>query len=525
MATKAKFFEDLKHFRNDIPSGLVVFLVALPLCLGIALASGAPLFSGLISGVIGGLVIGSLSGSRYSVSGPAAGLTVIVLAAITDLGSFEIFLLAVLLAGAIQIVLGLIGAGILGLYFPTSVIQGMLAAIGLILILKQVPHLVGVDLQAFSELDFKGTDGRNTFEEFLYALEHIHPGALLVGALSFAIILSWDNLVLKGKPSLKIVPSALLAVVISILFNEFFLSNYENLFIGKEHLVNIPALGNGHSLADLIKMPDFGQIGNPAVWKTAAVIAIVASLETLLSLEAVDKLDPDKHTSPKNRELLAQGTGNMLSGLIGGLPITAVIVRSSANLAAGAKTHFSAVYHGFLLFAAVLLLPEVLNMIPLATLAVVLIVVGYKLTKPALYVKQWKYGYKQFIPFIITVVTVPFNLLMGVATGLFVAVYFILQANFQTAYFRKEEEVEGKKQVTITLSEHVSFLNKASLQDTLHRLPSHSRVIIDCTKTMEMDFDAEMILEDFKEQAEEKGIQLIIKKKNEKYYAKGNAVV
>lgn len=501
----------LKEFKKDLPAGLVVFLVALPLCLGIALASGAPLMSGLISGIIGGVVVGALSGSHLSVSGPAAGLTVIVLDAITDLGSFELFLTAVVMAGALQLILGYAKAGIIGLYFPVSVIKGMLAAIGIILIMKQLPHFLGIDSDAFGEMNFWGTDGRNTFQEFAYALTHIQPGALIIGAVALAIILGWDNW-LKGKfAATKTIPGALLAVIAAILINVYFAQSQAALVLDKTHLVQIPALSMANGLASNFTFPDFGGFLNPAVWQVAVVIAIIASLETLLSVEAVDKLDPHKRHTPTNQELKAQGVGNLISGFLGGLPMTAVIVRSSANLEAGAQTKMSAIYHGVLLLVCVALIPNILNQIPLSALASVLLVVGFKLTKPSLYKMQFRNGIRQFAPFIITILAILLSdLLVGILIGMSVAVFFILKTNYETPYFYQEEGPgqEAKSRIKLVLSEHVSFLNKASLQTTLENLPENTEVVIDGSQAVEIDFDALNIIYDFREMAKDKNIDL-----------------
>jgi MFS superfamily sulfate permease-like transporter len=502
----------LGHIGKDLPASVVVFLVALPLCLGIALASGAPLMSGLISGIIGGIVVGLLSGSHLSVSGPAAGLTVIVLDAITELGGFELFLVAVVLAGAIQLILGYAKAGIIGLYFPVSVIKGMLAAIGLILIMKQIPHFLGIDQDAFGEMSFIGTDGRNTFQELFYAFTHIHTGALLVGIVSLLMMLVWDNFLKLRIPGVKLVPGALLAVILSVVLAGVLAGFDPAWAIGTEHLVQIPLLFGGEPLSDLVLLPDFSGLSNPAVWKVAVVIAIIASLETLLSVEAIDKLDPHKRFTPNNRELKAQGAGNLLSGLLGGLPMTAVIVRSSANLEAGARSKMSAVYHGVLLLVSVLMIPGILNLIPLSALAAILLIVGFKLTKPALYRSQLRNGLRQFIPFIVTILAILFtDLLSGIFIGMSVAIFYILKTNYKTPYFYHEErhpDRDGHKVIKLVLSEHVSFLNKASLQLTLENLPENSEVIIDGTQSAEIDFDALKIIQDFRIHALDKNIQL-----------------
>lgn len=512
---KDNYFSYLKEFKADLPSSLVVFLVALPLCLGIALASGAPLFSGIISGVVGGIVVGLLSGSHLSVSGPAAGLTIIVLDAITELGTFDAFLVAVVLAGIIQLVMGYVKAGVIGLYFPSSVIKGMLAAIGLILILKQIPHFLGVDQEAFGSVEFEDGEGHNTFTNFIYSLQHIHLGALIVGLLSLAILIVWEQPFIKRQSWAKVVPGALVAVVLAVVLNTVFTAAFPAFAIDGSHLVNLPLFGNSAADAEpLLMFPDFGAIFNPLVWKAAFVIAIIASLETLLSVEAVDKLDPHKRRTPQNRELKAQGVGNIVAGFFGGIPMTAVIVRSSANLESGARTKLSAVYHGILLLLSVLLIPALLNMIPLSALAAILLVVGYKLAKPQLFIQQYKLNFEQFFPFIVTIIAILLtDLLIGITIGMGVGIFFILKANYKTPYFYHAEEhtENGGKRIRLLLSEHVSFINKASLQLTLEHMPDNSYVIIDGTKSEDIDFDALIIIHDFAKVAHERGITVELK--------------
>lgn len=495
---------------KDLLSGVVVFLVALPLCLGIALASGAPLFSGLITGIVGGIVVGLLSKSSLSVSGPAAGLTVIVLSAITDLG-FETFLLAVTIAGVMQFVLGLVRAGIIGLYFPSAVIKGMLAAIGLILILKQLPHLIGVDTDAFGEMEFLQSDGHNTFSHITYALGHVNWGSTLIGFVALGILILWESKFIKRIGILEKVPGALVAVVSGMLINYLFVLNGSVFALETSHLVNLPKLESLDSVKGVLAFPDFSQIFNLQVYITAATIAIVASLETLLSIEAVDKLDPLKRRTPQNAELKAQGIGNLISGLIGGLPMTAVIVRSTANLSAGAKSKMSAVYHGIMLLLSVAFFSGVLNMIPLAALAAVLIFVGYKLAKPSLFKQLFGLGYEQFIPFIVTIIAILVtDLLIGILIGLGVGVFFILRANYKVPYFKQEEkdDKDGTHITTIKLSEHVSFLNKAHLQIALDKVPENSMVQIDGSLSKTIDYDALEVIENFKETANDRGITM-----------------
>lgn len=499
----------IKEIKSDLPAGLVVFLVALPLCLGIALASGAPLFSGIISGIIGGLIVGAFSGSHLSVSGPAAGLTVIILNAITDLGSFEALLLAVVFAGIIQIILGVVKAGIIGMYFPSSIIKGMLSAIGLILILKQIPHLFGVDVDEFGEMEFFQHNGENTFTQLLSTFELVNEGALIIGLVSLAIIILWDTKFIKSIPVLNQIPGALLAVVIGLLVNVFVFTENTNFYIESSHLVSLPIFNSINDLKGAITFPDFDEFLNYNVYVTAITLAIIASLETLLSLEAVDKLDPHKRRSPQNKELIAQGLGNVVSGLIGGLPVTAVIVRSTANLEAGAKTKMAAIYHGLFLFVAVLFIPKVLNYIPLSTLAAILLVVGFKLSKPALYKSMLQQGSQQFIPFIVTILAILFtDLLVGILIGLGVAVYYILQSNYQVPYYCHKHENTTTHTTTVKLSEHVSFLNKASLQIMLEQLPNNSKVIIDGSSSKQIDHDALEIIYEYLIIAKDKNIDV-----------------
>ena len=502
-------FNLFKHSKSDLLSGVVVFLVALPLCLGIALASGAPLFSGIIAGVIGGIVVGLLSGSHLSVSGPAAGLTVIVLNAIDSLGGFEFFLVAVVLAGVFQVLLGMLRAGIIGLYFPSSVIKGMLAAIGLILILKQIPHFLGVDTDTFGEMDFFQPDGRTTLSELGFAMGHIDIGALIVGVVSLVLIIIVDHPNLKKFTLFNLVPGALVAVVAGILLKLSF-DGDGLLSIQQTHLVNLPDLRYGNAREAAFAFPSFSILKNPQVYVTAITIAIIASLETLLSLEAVDKLDPLERHSPKNRELIAQGIGNTISGLIGGLPMTAVIVRSSANVAAGGKTRLAAISHGIFLVIAVFFIPGVLNHIPLSSLAAVLLVVGYKLTKPLLYKQQWKLGFQQFFPFIITIVVVLLtDLLIGISVGMAVGVFFILRSNYKRPFSHNRDiDENGIHRITIELSEHVTFLNKANIQTSLDEVPDNSEVIIDGSKTEDIGFDEWELIQTFNKHAQDRKIKV-----------------
>ncbi|MGV3504353.1 MAG: SulP family inorganic anion transporter [Adhaeribacter sp.] len=505
MKTSANYY--IQNLKKDIPAGLVVFLVALPLCLGIALASGAPLFAGIITGIIGGVVVSWLSGSQLSVSGPAAGLTVIILNGLETLGSFESLLLAGAIAGLLQMVLGFLKAGIIGLYFPSSVIKGMLAAIGLILILKQIPHFLGADEDFFGEMSFIQGDGRTTFSEIGYAFSHIEMGALVVGAISLLVLILWESKALKRFSFFKLVPGALVVVVASIFINHAFNLFKPEWFIASSHMVSLPVLESPGQIVKELRFPDFTQLTNPSVYLVAFTIAIIASLETLLSVEAVDKLDPHKRNTPPNRELKAQGVGNLLASLIGGLPMTAVIVRSSANVNSGGQTKVSSFVHGLLLLASVFLLAPYINQVPLSALAAVLLMVGFKLTKPLLYKTQWKLGSEQFIPFIVTILAILFtDLLKGICVGLVIGVFYILKANYKSPYFFHKEAHLEKDIIRIQLSENVSFLNKASIVLTLEHLPDNSKVIIDGSNSTFIDYDVLEAIQDFKLTAHERNI-------------------
>jgi MFS superfamily sulfate permease-like transporter len=497
------------NVRGDLAAGLVVFLVALPLCLGIALASGAPLFSGIISGVIGGIVVGFLSNSALSVTGPAAGLTAIVLTAISDLGGFDIFLVAVILAGVIQIVFGFLKAGSFSNYFPTSVIEGMLAAIGIIIILKQIPHAFGHDIDNEGDFFFIEKSGHTTFDTLIESINYIHTGALIIALLSLAILIIWEKIPFLKK--IKVVPGALVVVVVSILLNEFFIQSDSSLaIVTQNHLVSLPSFTE---IRSGFAMPNFTSLTNEKVWIVAVTIAVIASIETLLCVEATDKLDPYKRFTNTNRELKAQGIGNILSGFLGGLPMTSVVVRSSANINSGGRTKLATVFHGFLLILFALSIPFVLNKIPLAALAAVLLMVGYKLAKPSVFIHLWKNGYSQFIPFVITVIAVVrIDLLKGVAIGLGVSVLFILYQNLKIAYSFKKESSQNGDVITIKLAQEVSFLNKAAIKSTLGSIPEGSELIIDASSTNYIDFDVVELIKDFRNvKAEDKNIKLTLK--------------
>ena len=496
---------------QDAPAGLVVFLVALPLCLGISLASGAPLLSGVIAGIVGGVLVSWLSGSALSVTGPAAGLTTIVLSGLATLGSFPAMLAATAVAGVMQIIMGLGRAGIIALYFPAAVIRGMLAAIGIILIMKQIPHFLGADSDFFEDLNFSQVDGFNTFSAIGAAFRSLSPGSVLVGAVSLVLMLLWDSKAIRRQPWARLVPGALVAVLVAVGLNQLLGAVAPELRVRPEHLVTLPVISSMQQLVGAMTFPDFGALRNPATYGVALTIALVASLETLLSVEAVDNLDPQKRHTPTNRELLAQGAGNLVSGLLGGLPITAVIVRSSANISAGGQTRMSAFIHGLLLLVSLVFLGSVLNLIPLSALAAVLLLVGYKLTKPALYRMQWRLGREQFLPFIITIVAVLFtDLLKGVTIGLVLGFFFILRDNSKAgSYLRNEPTPDDEPGLLhLRLPEHVSFLNKASIVTTLEQLPAGSRVILDGTRSDVIDHDVLEAIEAFRQAAPARGIDL-----------------
>jgi MFS superfamily sulfate permease-like transporter len=489
-------------WKQDIPAGLVVFLVAVPLCLGIALASEAPVFSGLIAGIIGGVVVGSISGSAIGVAGPAAGLTAIVATAIGDLGSYEIFLSAVVFAGVFQIILGILKAGFISYYFPNVVIKGMLAAIGLLIIFKQIPHAVGYDADYEGDESFFQADGHNTFSEILYSLNYISLPAILICAVSIAILILWDNKRIQNT-FLKFVPGPLIVVLIGIIATISLQGTAWELI--PKHRVDLGI--DGKSFGELFTFPDFSHLGNYKIYLTAATLAIVASLESLLSVDASDKLDPKKRITPVDRELVAQGVGNMASGLIGGLPVTQVVVRTSANVNSGGTNKLATVFHGLLIAVTVLTIPSVFNFVPYASLAAILIMVGFKLAKPSLFKKVFKEGWLQFIPFIATIGGILFtNLLYGIGIGLAVSFLVILYYNYKLSHYLS---VEGEI-YHVRLTEHMTFLNKASLIETLLKIPNGVTVIIDQSEAKFVSNDIIESIEDFKIRAKDKNIEIEI---------------
>lgn len=507
-----------KYIKADAPAGLVVFLVALPLCMGIALASGAPLFSGIIAGIVGGLVTGYLSNSHVSVSGPAAGLSAIVLAAITELGSFETFLLAVVMAGILQIILGLIKAGSLSNYFPNNVIEGMLVGIGIIIFLKQIPHALGYDKEAEGSMSFEDEKTHlTTLDYLLNSLDYIQWGAVIIAAISLIILIGWDKVPTFKR--LKIMPAALVAVIAGILVNQLFILTESSLAIDGSHLVTLPKIQSIADIGSLVTMPDFSQFAQSKVWVTAVTIAVVASIETLLCIEASDRLDKFKRFTSTNTELIAQGIGNTVSGLIGGLPMTSVVVRTSANINSGARTKLSAIIHGALLLLCVLLIPGILSKIPLATLAAILLVIGYKLAHPRHFKHFYHQGMYQFLPFIATVIAVvSIDLLKGVGIGLVISILFILKGNLKRAYYLKKETYQSGDIIHIELAQEVSFLNKAAIKQTFAHLPENSTVIINAGNSEYIAHDVlDLIREFYETGGPEKGIKVELQGFEEKH--------
>lgn len=498
----------ISRLKYDFPAGLVVFLVALPLCLGIALASGAPLLSGIISGVIGGVVVGFLSGSQTSVSGPAAGLAAVVLASITKLGGFEVFSAALFIAGFLQLASGLLKGGFIANYIPSNVIKGLLAAIGILLILKQIPQAFGYDNNHQDDFSFIQSNGENTFSHLFNTFFHVTPSVVIVSLISIIVLVFWDKTPLK---KLKFFPASLFVVLLGIGINEIFRNFIPVLFIQPVHLVNLPATSIS-DLASFIKFPALSTFANYNVWLTALTLAIVASLETLLNLEAVDNIDPHKRESPPNRELVAQGVGNILAGLVGGLPVTSVIVRSSVNINAGAQSKMSAIIHGIFLLLAILLLSPLINLIPFASLAAILIVTGYKLAKISIFKEMFAKGWNQFIPFVVTILAIIFtDLLIGILIGLAVSLFYLLKSNYKNPFTIERDNLHSGEVIRIELPNQVSFLNKASIKNTLWSVPENANVIIDASYADFIDNDVLELFVDFKNViAPERNIKLNI---------------
>jgi len=496
-----------KYLKNDLPAGLVVFLVALPLCLGISLASGAPFFSGLISGIIGGIVIGYLSGSKLSVSGPAAGLAALVLAAITNIGSFDLFLCAVLIAGILQILMSVARLGGIANYFPSSVVKGMLTSIGILIIAKQIPHAVGYEKEEKGNLTELVSFGSEDWHKLLEPLQHIEVGVFIICIVSILIMIIWDKPFIRNR--VKFIPGALVAVIVAVLINEVFKATQSALVVENNHLVQIKAANSAGEFFSFFTLPDFNGFLNSKVIVTGIMIAIIATLETLLSIEAIDNLDPERKVTNTNKELLAQGIGNAISGLIGGLPITSVIVRSSANLNAGAKSKLSTMFHGILLLVCVVTIPRLLNYIPLSALAAILLLTGYKLCKIAVFSQMIKNGKYQSIPFFIVIISIDLlglypplkgeGLLAGVIAGLIAAFGAVLHGNLKNSYFFHKDKHQKNDAIIIRLSEEVSFLNKAAIRQTLAHIPNNTQVTINASNTDYIDFDVLELIKEFRD--------------------------
>ncbi len=493
-----------RSLKQDIPAGLVVFLVALPLCLGIALASGAPLISGIISGVVGGTLVVVISGSHTSVSGPAAGLTAVVIAGITQLGSFEVFLSALALAGVIQFLFGIFRLGFIADYIPSNVIKGLLSAIGIILILKQIPHAFGYDAVPEGDFSFMQQDGKDTFSELLNMLNYVSPGAVTLSVLSLGLLIIWDRTPMRKW---NLLPAPLFVVVFGVLLNQFFMMYAAEFAIVKqEHLVRIPEIRAG----DLLHIPHLQDFQNTMVWMVALTLAIVASIETLLNVEAVDRIDPHKRETPTNRELMGQGAGNLVSGLLGGIPITSVIVRSSVNISAGSRTKMSAIVHGLFLVLSVLFLSNLINLIPLSALSAVLIYTGYKLARVSIFTEMYRKGWDQFAPFVITILAIIFtDLLKGVMVGTVASLFFILRSNFRNPFVRDTQVMHIGEVIRLELPNQVSFLNRASIKRTLWGITAGSKVVIDATSSDYVDQDVLELIRDFADTyAPEQNIQV-----------------
>lgn len=491
MSKQKSLFADAK---SDLTAGLIVFLIALPLCLGIAQASNAPPLSGIIAGVIGGLVIGFFSKSNLSVSGPAAGLVAIVIGGIQQLGAFEIFLCAVIVAGALQLILGFIRAGSIANYFPTNVIEGMLAGIGLTIIIKQIPDAVGY-VNPRHAGGMEDADDGFTLQTITDSFNHMELGAIVVALIGLSILILWST---KGFKKVQMIPAGLLVVVIGTLVNQLFMSAAPGMYVGGSHLVNLPVPKSAGEFFGNFKLPDLKGFTNPAVWTTGVVIAVVASIETLLCIEATDKLDPQKRYTSGDAELKAQGIGNIISGFIGGLPITSVIVRSSANINAGGKTKLATITHGVLLLVCVATIPFILNLIPKAALAAILIFTGYRLCRPAVFKHMWHAGLSQFLPFVITAAAVVFlDLLKGVGLGMAFSIFYILRNNLRIPFYYKRSVYESSEVISLVLAQEVSFLNKASIKKTLESISEDSTVILDATNTEYIDYDVLELIKEF----------------------------
>lgn len=497
-----------KHLREDIPASIVVFFVALPLCLGIALASGADPFAGLIAGIVGGVIVGYFSGSRLGVSGPAAGLIAVVAPAILEFG-YQGFLVAVILAGVLQLVFGYLKAGVIGYYFPSAVIKGMLAGIGLVIIDKEIPHAVGLDREVEGPLAFEQADGENGLSELLNIPEFLTPSALIISIGAILILYIWDKYLKHQHKVFSIISGPMVAVVFGIVFEIVTRKIGSSLTLSQDHLVNVPKATSVAEFTGLFTLPDFSFLANPHIYLVAFTIAIVASLETLLCVEATDRLDPELYVTPTNKELKAQGLGNIISGLIGGIPITQVIVRSSANIQSGAKTKLSAMIHGMLLLVFVVLIPDLLNLIPRAVLAAILLRIGFKLVNPRSFIPMYKLGKNQFIPFVVTMVSIFFtDLLLGILIGLGVGMVIILLNSFQNSYFLHEEPGDSPADIRMRLPEQVSFVNKGAILNRLSKVPDGTHLVLDASKTLYMDYDVREVIDDFVQNSASRNIEI-----------------
>lgn len=502
MKRRIKYYR-LLWLKHDLPAGLSVFFVALPLCLGVALASGAPLYSGLLAGIIGGVLVSLISGAQLAVSGPAAGLTTLVAASIISLGDYKLFLLAVIVAGLFQLILGLLKLGVIANYFPSSVIKGMLAAIGIILISKQIPLALGYDQPDFWTSGFTQLFSKNNFLGSIKNFNlHITRGAILITVISLFILIALQQPFAK---KIKIIPAPLIAVGMGIIINIIFTNAVSGYSLKPTQLVNIPT-----NIFAEIRFPDFSKLFSTAeIWKDGIIIGLLATLETLLCIEAIDKLDKHNRITPVNRELVAQGIGNMTCGLLGAIPITAVVVRGAANADAGGRTKLSSLTHGIFLLLAVLLVPFLLNKIPYASLSAILLVTGYNLTKPKLYRNMWSLGWKQFIPFLFTIIVIlATDLLIGVSIGLLISVYFIIQNNFRTEYVINITKQHETEVYFIKLNSNVTFLNKVKLRKALDQIPEYSILTIDGSECHFIDYDILEIISEYQNKAHERHIEL-----------------
>ena len=499
----------LSLVKKDVQSSLVVFLVALPLCLGIALASNAPLSAGIYAGIIGGIVIGAVSGSAISVSGPANTLTIVFAAGLQALGSFEAVALAVFLSGIIQILFSFFRAGVVGDYFPNAVVKGMLAAIGIILILKQLPHALGYDSDYMGDESFFEKSGSNTFAQLINAFRFLHPGAVFISVLSLFIMTFWEKSAAKGKKLFHVIPGALVAIVLAVIINSIFAGHFPLLILDGEHLVSLPFEGGALAFFGQVKLPDWSFLNDSRVYLIALSIAIIGSLESLLSVDAADKFDEHGRFTQKNRELLAQGVGNSLSGLVGGLPVASVIVRSSVNVNAGAQTKLSTILHGVWIMLCVIFIPHILNKIPLPVLASVLLLVGYKLAKPELLKTMYAKGLNQFIPFVVTILAILFsNLLIGITIGITVGFIFVIRSNIHKSIVQVQE---GNRHL-IRFHKDVSFLQKSELQKMFMAIPENSSVVIDGSNGVFVDDDIIDLIEEFMKRGETMAINVKLKK-------------